>query len=652
MTGSLGARIGASCLGALLVLGAAGSAAATTTAEAAGNASNVSTADGQIELVFEATGTDAAIDPDSVTLLLNDQELDADAAPVDEGSGSIGRTSMLVMDTSGSMNENGRLADAKQAARAFIESLPADVRAGLVTFDDTARVVRQPTADRVALLASVNGLQANGSTAIYDGVRLAARELGRDGVRSIVLMTDGEEEGSNSTQREATTAVRARDIHLDAVAFQSTAGLDTLNALADAGKGQVFQSADVAELTSQFQAAAERISRQLLVTAPIPDDAPTGQVTLTVSGDAEGELVTATALGLIAASPSATPTINAAPKASALPDDPWMNNWFIWVAVALFFLGLAGVFAFAFNAAVPTKKAGITKQLSVYTLNRGKAKEQRRERTVFGESAVAHTAVDFAGRITAKRGLEERLQRRLDAAAVPLKPAEWILVQAGILLLLPLLAFLISGRSVVITLVAIAVAAVGPFMFLSVKESRRRKSFVDSLPDTLQLMAGSLSAGYSLPQAVDSVVRDGQDPIATEFNRALVETRLGVPIEDALETIADRMRSKDWAWVVMAIRVQREVGGNLAELLLTVAATLRERARIRRQIQTLSAEGRLSAYILGGLPIVFTLYLLVARPDYILTLTEEPLGWLMIISGVVIMTVGGLWMKKIVDVEV
>jgi tight adherence protein B len=112
------------------------------------------------------------------------------------------------------------------------------------------------------------------------------------------------------------------------------------------------------------------------------------------------------------------------------------------------------------------------------------------------------------------------------------------------------------------------------------------------------------------------------------------------------------MRSKDWAWVVMAIRVQREVGGNLAELLITVASTLRDRARIRRQIQTLSAEGRLSAWILGGLPIVFTLYLLVARPSYILTLTKEPLGWLMIAGGVIFMVIGGLWMKKIVDVEV
>ncbi len=112
---------------------------------------------------------------------------------------------------------------------------------------------------------------------------------------------------------------------------------------------------------------------------------------------------------------------------------------------------------------------------------------------------------------------------------------------------------------------------------------------------------------------MDTVVREGQQPITGEFNRALVEARLGVPIEDALDGIAERMKSKDFGWVVMAIRIQREVGGNLAELLTTVAATLRERERLRRQVSVLSAEGRLSAWILGLLPVVFALYL-VARP--------------------------------------
>ncbi len=112
-------------------------------------------------------------------------------------------------------------------------------------------------------------------------------------------------------------------------------------------------------------------------------------------------------------------------------------------------------------------------------------------------------------------------------------------------------------------------------------------------------------------------MREGNDPIAAEFNRALVEARLGVPIEEALDNIADRMNSQDFHWVVLAIRVQREVGGNLAEVLTNVAATLRERERLRRQVQVLSAEGRLSAVIIALIPILFAVFLLLARPTYL-----------------------------------
>jgi tight adherence protein B len=172
------------------------------------------------------------------------------------------------------------------------------------------------------------------------------------------------------------------------------------------------------------------------------------------------------------------------------------------------------------------------------------------------------------------------------------------------------------------------------------------------LPDTWQLIAGSLSAGYSMPQAIDTVVREGSQPISGEFNRALVEARLGVPLEDAMEGIADRMKSKDFACVVMAIRIQREVGGNLAELLTTVSGTLRERETLRRQVKVLSAEGRLSAWILGLLPPVFALYLALAQPSYLKPLVTEALGWLLLAVGLVLLAVGALWMRKAVKVEV
>jgi tight adherence protein B len=119
-----------------------------------------------------------------------------------------------------------------------------------------------------------------------------------------------------------------------------------------------------------------------------------------------------------------------------------------------------------------------------------------------------------------------------------------------------------------------------------------------------------------------------------------------------MDGIAERMKSRDFAWVVMAIRIQREVGGNLAELLTTVAGTLRERERLRRQVKVLSAEGRLSAWILGLLPLVFALYLVLAQPSYLEPLVTEPMGWALVILGVVLLAVGSFWLRKTVRVEV
>ena len=165
-------------------------------------------------------------------------------------------------------------------------------------------------------------------------------------------------------------------------------------------------------------------------------------------------------------------------------------------------------------------------------------------------------------------------------------------------------------------------------------------------------MSGSLSAGLSLAQSIDTIVREGTDPIASEFRRVVIETRLGVTLEDSMEGVAERMQSRDFAWVVMAIRIQREVGGNLAELLLTVAATLREREYLRRHVRALSAEGRLSCYILGGLPPGFLLYLALSRPDYVKPMYTTPIGWILVAVMAVLLGVGVFWMSKVAKVDV
>ena len=189
-------------------------------------------------------------------------------------------------------------------------------------------------------------------------------------------------------------------------------------------------------------------------------------------------------------------------------------------------------------------------------------------------------------------------------------------------------------------------------MALSIRIGRRRAAFSEQLPDMLQLIAGSLQSGFSLPQAVDAVVREGTQPSAGEFSRALAEARVGADLEDALNRVADRMNSTDLRWTVMAVRIQREVGGNLAEVLRTTVGTMRERAYLRRQVGALSAERRLSAYILIALPIVVGGWFFYSDPGYMRPLYTTLPGLVMFVGSGVLIVIGALWMRALIKIEV
>jgi tight adherence protein B len=269
------------------------------------------------------------------------------------------------------------------------------------------------------------------------------------------------------------------------------------------------------------------------------------------------------------------------------------------------------------------------------------------------EGAALDSAKQAATNVLRRnRGLETKIAQRLEGAGSSWRPAEWLLFHAGIFIVVSIVGVMLGGGNLIIGLFFMALGAIGPWFYLGFRRSRRRKKFERALPDTLQLMSGSLAAGLSLAQSVDTIVRDGSEPMASEFRKVLIETRLGLSLETALQGVADRFQSKDFEWVVMAINIQRQVGGNLAELLNTVAATIREREYMRRQVAALAAEGKLSAMVLGGLPPAFMLYLLVANHAYVIVLFTRPLGIAMLIGGAFWLGVGVFWMSRIIKVEV
>jgi Flp pilus assembly protein TadB len=271
------------------------------------------------------------------------------------------------------------------------------------------------------------------------------------------------------------------------------------------------------------------------------------------------------------------------------------------------------------------------------------------ERTGSGLARAADRLVSPALR---HGGIGLRLAMRLDLAGIGVSPAQWVLAgTAGSVALVLMLAGLLG--SVPIGVVAGALGGwLGMRFGLNLLIARRRARFADQLPDLLQFIAGSLRSGFSLGQGLEAAVREGTQPVASEFDRALEDSRLGADLEDALDQVAARMESIDLEWAVMAIRIQRETGGNLAEVLSHTVETMRERSRLRRHVRSLSAEGRLSAYVLVALPIFVGGYLFLTRRSYLRPLYTTTVGIVMLGFAVLLIVVGSLWMSRLVKVEV
>jgi tight adherence protein B len=241
----------------------------------------------------------------------------------------------------------------------------------------------------------------------------------------------------------------------------------------------------------------------------------------------------------------------------------------------------------------------------------------------------------------------------INRADLPLRPGEWwVLSVVAVLVGIALGVLLLPQAYLVGALLGALLGLVMPQAVLRFLAARRAKAFERVLPDALMLVATSLKSGFGLPQALDAVARDAAEPVAKEFSRALAETRIGTDIADALERIGERMGSEAMGMAVMAIRIQREVGGNLAETLGTTAKTLRERESLYRQVRALSAEGRLSAYILIALPIGLFFYMMLTTYDYIMLLWTTLPGIAMSIGATIMLIIGIFWMRKVVRIEV
>ncbi|MDQ0677551.1 tight adherence protein B [Arthrobacter pascens] len=261
----------------------------------------------------------------------------------------------------------------------------------------------------------------------------------------------------------------------------------------------------------------------------------------------------------------------------------------------------------------------------------------------------AGSAVQGLERFLAKRNVRFFNREILENAGLRLSQADFLLLVIIGAFVGALVGLVVAGPLLAILLV-IAAPFVG-HLVIGFRTGKRRTKFGDQLGDTLQLLSGSLRAGHSILRAVDAAANESQAPTSEEMRRIVSETSLGRDLLVSLNDTAARMQNEDFVWISQAIQINREVGGNLAEVLDQVNETIRERNEIKGHIKSLAAEGKFSAYILMALPVGIVAMLMMVSPGYMDKMVSTVLGWIMIVASIIMMTIGGLWMRKIIDLK-
>lgn len=604
---------------------------------------------GTIEFSLPASVADG-LDPATAVVVLESgvPVADAQVSPVP----SNGLEVVLVIDVSGSMREGDAIDAARQAASGFLDALPREVPVGVVAFGDTVSLTSPLGTDRAATRAAIEGLQAKGETALYDAL-VFSQQLFSGGTtdRQIVLLSDGGDTLSSNTQEAAVlvaTSIRTNVIELTS----SEANTLVLAQLASAKGGFRAAATDPAALAGLYGDVADDLLNRFRVafTPSVYGDVTYTVRVATANGALEAATVVAVAPPPTTIIPTSTSSADTSASADVTPaeggegvtggtstDEGLSSNVLRIVGAVALFLALLLLLT------VATTPSRERRPVALEVRNRAASLPAD------ANAGLAGWLSRLADRVLARGGKTTALAERLDVAGIPLRPGEFLVLAAlagtvaslVLAVLMPPLLGVVVGVSLTPLLARALVSA---------RIEDRRKKFVDQLPDLLQTLVSSLRAGYGLPQALDVAASQSIEPTKSELHRVLFEVRIGRDPGDALAAAAERMASSDFSWVVAAMQINREVGGELAVVLENVADTVRERQRLRRQIRVLTAEGRISAYVLTALPFLLAVALLMTNPDYFEPFGESP-GPLLVVMAGLLLVIGWAWIRRLVKAQ-
>jgi tight adherence protein B len=564
-------------------------------------------------------------------LAAGDVSLREDGRPVsglrvEPVSGSRRTGTILVIDTSESMHGEA-IRRAMSAARAFARRRPAGAPLGVIFFARTPRLVLPPTTDAAridAVLAAAPAL-TKGTRALdaaAEGVRVLARAAVPAG--SVVVLSDGADVGSATTIDALGVVSRRTRTRIFTVGLESaSASAADLEAIARVGHGEYAQASRAEDLPKVFAALGDRLASEYLVRYR-----STARLGANVLVEARVAGIRGRALTTYD-TPALPTTYRAPAQAAPAAGGLSQSTMTIMVAIAALLAGLA-----AFGLARPRRRT-VVQRVADFTGPES------------APDAFVLQPVSAAPRARSPRW--KRFADQLELAQIAVAP-ERFAIAVAVVSLVVLYATLAAGRPVLAVLaLAVPVAARA---FVRLRIARRRREFDEQLPDNLQLIASALRAGHSFAGALQQAADGATEPSRSELQRAVVDEKVGVPIDEALAAVGRRMANDEIEYVGVVARQQSESGGNSAEVLDRVVETTRERQQLRREVRTLTAQGRLGGAIVSALPVAMGVVISVMRPGYLAPLYDTAGGRLMLVLGAFMAALGWLAIRRIVDIKV
>jgi tight adherence protein B len=543
---------------------------------------------------------------------------------------------VLAVDRSRSM-EGQPLQSAVEAARAFVAAKPLEDRISVVTYATEPIILtgfQTSTTDADSALRSIS-LDPVAGTTLYDSLVLSANSLASETYlgRVVIIVTDGNETRSEATLEDAIAAAQNAGASVYVVGIESDKfNPEPLRQIAEETGGNYYGAADAAALTEVYNSIAEELSRTWrleYVTSALPSE----KITLTATA-------AGTSASVQTVVPGSSVVIHKSELEGRLPEHFFGTFWGQAAFAAV--IGLIVLLAAGLVFARP-RSTWLKSRLEPHVATQRRVKETGRQRLRIA-AGLFHATENALGKFKPWR----RLQRTLERADLPLRTVEFVYLMLGAGLLVGLI---VAGMTRSVPLIALGLlgGAAVPYLFASFKAKQRVKAFENQLPDLLVTMAAGLKAGHSFRQALQSVVDEDQPPASKELKRVLTETRLGRPMDQALADMAQRIGSKNFEFVITAVTIQRQVGGSLATLFDMVADTVRNRQQFAKKIKGLTAMGRASAYVLIALPFFVASMLTLLNAEYMRPLWHTSTGHKLIIIMFVMIGIGSLILRKIVN---